>query len=459
MEKLVKKIQTAVVPSTQRSAPVFNDEEKDLWLHGDAPGDSCFVVGNVTGDDGNTYNFLVHNGAMIPDGEGGFSVMVAMVSLTDKAGKQSVHLEQNFPYSEGRFAADRLEITTPVTSLTGSAKEMKLFAQLPDGRGSISAVLKNEGPALNNCASGMFPCFNDLVTFNHYGLPYLKAEGKLCFDGRDIAFKGDAWLDRQWGSGNLVQVMTENRVQTKWMDLNISNGYKVSLWDILMDGGIENSWATVLSPNGTHTVTYMKPLAESESDYWYSEATGNYYPTKYVVEFPDLNTKLNVSVYDGIPQQESVSSAGYDRYEAHSTFEGVFMGESVDGFCCVELVGDFTERGKAEAAPVPEQSAEYDPAISGVYKGMFKSPIGEKELIFAYNVENSTLTGSIELMGKRSEISKAVAVPGGFTHEFKMKVPVGSVNVAVKGSVTGNTLTAVLTTPMGSFEIKAERVQ
>lgn len=457
MKNLVKRIQTAVIPSEVHSAPAFNDEEQDLWLHSDAPGDSCFVVANVEGDDGNTYNFLVHNGAMIPDGSGGFRVMVAMVSLTDKVGKQYIHLEQNFPYAEGTFAYDHLEIVTPVTSLTGSAKEMKLFAQLPDGRGSISAVLKNKGPALNNCASGKFPCFNDLVTFNHYGLPYLEAEGKLAFDGKSIKFKGDAWLDRQWGSGNLVQVMAENKVQTKWMDLNISNGYKVSLWDILIDGGMENSWATVLTPNGTHIVTTMTPLAENESDYWYSEATGNYYPTKYVVEFPDLDARLNVSVYDGIPQQESISSAGYNRYEAHSTFEGTFMGESVDGFCCIELVGDFTERREQAYETSDAPNAVFDPSITGVYRGVFNSPIGEKELVFTYLVKNNELNGSVELMGKKSEISKAVPTTDGFTHEFKMKVPVGSVNVAVKGSVSGDELTAILTTPMGGFEIKAER--
>ncbi len=348
MDILRPQIEQAVKPREVCGAPSFNHAERDLYLHANAPGDSCFVVANVLGDDGNTYNFLIHQGAMMPDGQGAFQTMVVMVSLTDKANRQYLHEESGFAFSACTFAADHLAIQTPNTSLTGTLAKMTLSGQLPEGRGMIEAVLTNEGPVLDNCTNGYFCCMNDLVTFNHYGLPYLKATGTITLDGKTIPFAGDAWLDRQWSSGNLPLLMAEHKVQTKWMDLNLSNGYKVSLWDILIHDGKENAWATILSPDGVYTVAPMTPLAQYESDYWQSPQTGNCYATKYIVELPALQSRLQVQVYEGIPHQEAVSVTGYHRYEAHSTCVGTFMGQAVTGFCCVELVGNFQEPGASE---------------------------------------------------------------------------------------------------------------
>ena len=341
MTNMIKKFNCGITPKNICGAPMFNDTERDLYLHGGFPGESCFVVANVIGDDGNVYNFFVHHGAMQPDGGGSFKAMVTMVSLTDKANRQYLHTENIYPFQDCVYSSASLDIKTPGGSLRGNSRQMKLWAELPDGRGSIHAELENCGPTLNNCGGGKFLCMNDLVEFNHYGLPYLKAKGNIIADGRKIAFEGDAWLDRQWGSGNLPLIMANHKIQTKWMDLNLSNGYKVSLWDIIADGGTENSWVTILSPDGVHIISPMIPLAENESDYWYSEKTGNYYATKYIVRMPAVNTEIKVSVYDGIPQQEAVSVSGYNRYEAHCDCGGVFMGQQVTGFCCVELVGAF----------------------------------------------------------------------------------------------------------------------
>lgn len=467
MFELKKQVETEVSSKEVFGAPSFNNTETDLYLHREAPGDSCFVVGNLKGEDGRTYNFLVHNGAMIPDGNGAFCAFVSMVSLTDKEGKAYIHEEKTYPYAACTFRDDRLEIVSPTTSLTGNAKQMKVYGKLPDERGNIALELENYGPTLENCGNGKFSCMDDQVIFHHYGMPYLRAKGSLQLDGREILVSGDAWLDRQWGSGNLPLVMAQNKIQTKWMDLNLSNGYKVSLWDILVDGGKENSWATILSPDGIHTIAPMTPLKEYEEDFWYSEATGNYYPTKYVVEFPALKTRINVQVYDGIPNQEAISSAGYHRYEAHSTCEGLFMGEKVTGFCCVELVGNFGMKGAAESESAGSdvenaaescETARFDSSLTGSYKGILHSPMGEKEILFHYQAEPETLTGTVVLMGKTSDITDALAVSGGFTHHFKMKVPIGSVDVTVRGKLDGDRLSLVLKTPMGELPIEANRI-
>lgn len=463
--ELIRKYDTGVHPSGLQGCPAFNDWEKDLYLHKNVPGDSCFVVANVTGDDGNTYNFLIHAGALVTDSVG---VMIAMVSLTDKASKEYIHAEKMFPLAECTFAEDHFDITSPVSSLKGSGSEFTAYGELAGGRGRIEARMEKYGPVLQNAGNGLFQCMVGKVIFNHYGLPYLKTEGTLLLDGKTIRFEGDAWLDRQWGSGEvpLPMIMAENKVQTKWMDLNISNGYKVSLWDIVMDGGIENSWATILSPDGITTLAPMTPLQENEEDYWYSEATGNYYPTRFVVEFPGLNTQLNVSVYDGIPQQEAVSVSGYNRYEAHSTFEGVFMGEKVTGFCCVELVGHFGQKLKgsydfeehASGASILGSTVP-DSAIDGIYRGIMHSPMGDKDVRADYKISNGELTGSVTLLGKTTEIYDTKLFAGGFSHCFKMKLPVGikTINVSVTAKVEHSHICWALKTPMGEMKIDLQK--
>lgn len=444
-------------PSMVRGAPSFCDPERDLYYHEGVPGDSCFVVGHVTGDDGNTYDFLVHTGAMnLGEGEG---VGVSMVSVTDKAGRRYLHGEQNHPWNECIFSPERFEIITPTSRLSGSSKEFDLYGELPDGRGHVSAHITNEGPALMNGGMGLFPCMGDEVWFMHFGLPHLKAQGEIEIDGRAVGIAGDAWLDRQWGiQGNLVLAMGQHNVQTKWMDLNLSNGYKVSLWDIVGDRIAENSFATVLAPDGTTTVATMRPLIENEDLYWESSATGNLYATSYLVEIPAFAARIGVRVYDGIPGQEAVSSAGYNRYEAHSDCEGEFLGEHVTGFCCIELVGDFARPKAAdETRSGTDSEAVFDPALTGTYRGVMHSPMGDQDIVFSYDVEGGALSGTVELMGKTSPVTEGRATARGFEHKFKMKVPIGSVNVTVAGSVEGDTLDVRLKTPMGELPISADR--
>lgn len=458
--KLLKKKDTGVHPKKIMGAPTFCDAEKDLYSHRGVPGDSCFIVANVMGDDGNRYNFLIHSGALVPEDQPEKGMICSMVSLTDCAGKEYLHAEKIFPMEQCIFALDHFELTSPVSSMKGNSTLFTVYGLLPDGRGEIQGEMVNDGPTLNNCSVGKFSCMNQLVEFHHYGLPYLKTKGKIVLDGRSIAFHGDAWLDRQWGSGELPLpiIMAQNKIQTKWMDLNLSNEYKISLWDILADNGIENAWATVLSPEGVHTIAPMTPLVHYEEDYWYSEFTGNYYPTKYIVELPAIDTRIHVQVYSDIPQQEAVSVSGYHRYEAHCDCKGIFQGEEVTGFCCVELVGDFGQQCK-DGWDSENIGEPLTCDVNGTYYGVMHSPMGDKKIVFDYRTEGTTLTGTIELLGKKSVVEDGNITGNHFTHHFKMKLPLGKkcVDAMVSGWVEGNQLHCNLKTPMGILEIDGEK--
>ena len=133
----------------------------------------------------------------------------------------------------------------------------------------------------------------------------------------------------------------EKRTKWKWMNLSLSNGVKISLWDMSVHGKKQNAWATALTPSGAVMMADMVPLAENESEHWTSPVTGQTYATAYKVIIPAFDAEFDVRIWEGMPDQEIISPSGDNKYEAACTFTGQFMGEEVTGFNCVELVGNF----------------------------------------------------------------------------------------------------------------------
>ncbi|KUN81350.1 lipocalin family protein [Streptomyces griseoruber] len=79
------------------------------------------------------------------------------------------------------------------------------------------------------------------------------------------------------------------------MNLNLSNGDKVSVWNQQCDGK-KNNFATILKPDGTQTLAEAT-LTPDESTRWTSPTTGKSYPTRWKVSIPGEHAKLNVTVY------------------------------------------------------------------------------------------------------------------------------------------------------------------
>lgn len=340
MKYVSNKPSTTVFPKTILGIPKFVDHEKDLCLHLGFHTDSNFVVTNMKGEDGREINFMIHQMVVNPNKDPKqYPVMLSIVSFTDRTNKFYTHKETAYPAGKFTISTERLDIKTPTSSLSGTLDEMTLAGYLPENKGKVQVTLERNGPVLDNCATSSFPFLNNEVTCFQYSIPYLKAKGTLNIDGENIQISGEAWLDRQWN--DMSPDFFTKRVKWKWMDLNLNNGYKISVWDVSVDGKNENAWATVLSPEGAHTVVDITPLAKGESDIWTSPVTRQKYPTKYVVSIPALDSKFNVKVYDGMPEQEIISPSGDDKYEAACTFTGTFMGKKVSGFNYVELVGNF----------------------------------------------------------------------------------------------------------------------
>jgi predicted secreted hydrolase len=329
-----------IAPQTVLGIPKFVDHEKDLRIHLGYHTDSNFVVTNLKADDGRSFQIILHQMVVNPHKDpNNYPLMLSIVSLSDRANREYTHRETVYKAGQFQVSTERLDIKCATSGIKGSADAMQLWADLPDGAGRFELTLRRTGPALDNCATGYFPFLSNEVQVWQFAFPYMTAQGKLTLHGKTSNVTGDAWLDRQWN--DMSPDFFAKRTKWRWMNLNLSNQYKISAWDMTVDAKNENAWATVISPQGLHMVADMVPLARDESDYWISPRTQQKYATKYIVRLPSLDTELHVKVWDGLPQQEIVSPSGDDKYEAACTFEGRFMGQPVTGFNCVELVGNF----------------------------------------------------------------------------------------------------------------------
>ncbi|MGN0158937.1 MAG: lipocalin-like domain-containing protein [Brotaphodocola sp.] len=330
---------TNVQAKTIKGVPTYLSADTDFGMQAGHDADSEFIAAELKGEDGREFGIMLHMMCMNTEkGENtAYPIAMSIISMTDFTNDTYCYREDSFTLPNFSQGLGEMNVTTPVSCMKGNKDHVEAWADLPDGHGRIELVMDQNGPVLYNCSTGLFPFFDMEGKTGQFSLPYLEAKGTLTLDGKEIKVTGRAWLDRQWVDAR-PEFYSRN-FKWKWMNLQLDNGYRISLWDVIVNGKEEHAWATILSPKGAHTVVDMVPLAEGESEF-YTGKSGQVYPTKYHVELPAIDSYFDVQVR-GLLEQEIISPMGEDKYEAACTFTGKFLGEDASGTNYVELVGSF----------------------------------------------------------------------------------------------------------------------
>lgn len=220
-----------------------------------------------------------------------------------------------------------MDIHTDNITWTGDAKEMRLRAEVPEG--TIDVTLRPRGSVLYNLGTRYFPMFGDSKYSNYeYVLPTVDTSGALTLNGRTEKARGQSWLDRQWGP---LSDLSTGEASWAWMNLNLSNGDKVSVWNQKY-GSKKNNFATIVKPDGTQTLTEAT-LTPDESSRWTSPTSGKSYPTRWKVSIPGEHAKLNVTVH-AKNQELLVPGPGY---EGSAAVSGTYDHHPVTGTTYIEL--------------------------------------------------------------------------------------------------------------------------
>ncbi|MGN1317985.1 MAG: lipocalin-like domain-containing protein [Lachnospirales bacterium] len=329
-----------ITPKVFRGVPTSLNADSDFGMQDGHDADSQFAAIELKSDDGREYAIMLHIMCMNPDraNQKGYPIALSIISMTDFHNNTYCSKEDSFTADQFKhLPGEELDVKTPVSYFKGNKDKINMEAELPDGLGKVILTMEQDAPVLYNCGTGLFPFFGKEGLTGQFSIPYLEAKGTLVLNGEEIAVTGNAWFDREWVDAS--QDFYERNFKWKWMNLQLDNGYRISLWDLAVHNKEQFAWATILSPEGAHTVVEIEPLENGEGDF-YTGKTGQIYTTSYHIEMPQIKSYFDVKVR-GLKEQEIISPMGEDKYEAACTFTGKFLGEDVKGTNYVELVGSF----------------------------------------------------------------------------------------------------------------------
>ncbi|WP_316769096.1 lipocalin-like domain-containing protein [Streptomyces sasae] len=306
----------------QTGLPVAVDPAADLTPTPDRQNESWYVTAHVTAG-GHHYGLLAH---YLNVGDAKQGRAISAVSITDEDTGWYTKSNVALPAWTGLSGKKGVDIHTDNITWTGDTKEQKLHAKVPEG--TIDVTLKPQGNVLYNAGTGYFPMFGDTKYPNYeYAFPSVDTSGTLTLNGRTEKVRGESWLDRQWGP---LPDFSAVKASWTWMNINLSNGDKVSLWQT--KGDKENTWATVLKPDGSETVAEAI-VTPDESTLWTSPDSGKKYPTRWKVAIPGEHAKLNIKVY--AKNQELVTG----RLEGSAAVTGAYGHRPVAGSTYIEVTG------------------------------------------------------------------------------------------------------------------------
>jgi predicted secreted hydrolase len=299
----------------------------DQAAHAGAANEWWYVVGHLHSH-GHLFGYEIQLIAQTNAGaDGAATPPETEIAITDQTTGQYYTQTSAYDPSQTSFSTTTLNESEPTASLSGPMNAMHLHATMPAG--TIDVTLDALGPVLYNYGTGVMPYLGGSSFY--YSLPSAATTGTLVENGHSYPVTGQSWVDHQWGSWDWSTLQ-----KYTWMSLQLSDGDRVDLFDSFVSG-TENSFATVLHPDGTEQVVSVDPLAPSTSDFWTSPNTGQRFGTRWVVRIPSLNASLIVRAH---PQQQEVLDAG-GIFEGASTVAGTSGGHVVTGQAYAEQLGDW----------------------------------------------------------------------------------------------------------------------
>jgi hypothetical protein len=323
--------ETAKIKKASIASPTFVNPAKDMVRKKGFHSDSWFITGHFESTE-RIFDFMLHQ--MVLDRKNGEPVILqSIVSLAERTAGIFRGEEKIFPLSEVKVSETQFDISAPNGSMCGTMERMVVRAALPGVEINVDGRVA--GPVLYNCGTGAYPAFGSTV--HQYGIPTIEASGTISVEGDTYEVAGSCWFDRQWQDVG-AQFFNADW-HWAWMGLKMANGDRISLWEVT-EGDRRNTWATVLQPDGMHLIVDVEPLEANAFDHWVSIASGQTYPTRWAVNIPALDTRLEVMSYP--KDQEIVSPIGINKYEGASSVRGVYKGCETSGYTYVEMVGKWS---------------------------------------------------------------------------------------------------------------------
>jgi predicted secreted hydrolase len=204
----------------------------------------------------------------------------------------------------------------------------------------IELTLEPRGPPVLNGEAGLSRKSDEPSAASYYySIPRLEVRGRLLRDGRPLAVRGAAWLDREWGSGALGA----RQAGWDWFALQLDDGSALMFYalrdrDGRRDPHSAGTWVAADAVPEAHPLASADVAIEVTGEW--RNARGERYPAGWRLRVSRL--ALDVSIHPVLADQELATTPRY--WEGAVDVSGQRAGRSVHGRGYVELVGYAQER-------------------------------------------------------------------------------------------------------------------
>jgi predicted secreted hydrolase len=282
--------------------PVFVDLPSDQALHANPPmAEIWYVTCVVDGEGPRRYGVQ----AILTSSISGR--LFASLSMVELGTQHQWHAIDRFDQGSASVSTEQLAVLMPTASLSGTTDEMTFHVEIAGNTADLT--LGRQYPVLYNCGTGLFPYFHGPT--HQYAFPGLAVSGTITVDGQPLHVHGGGWYDRQWSA-------SRDAFGTKqpftWFGLCLENGHNLSVWNTTGPDGGGKIWATVVQPDGKHSVVKVVSAAHEG----------------WTLSLPSLDAILEVA------HVEIHNEPGF--YSGICDVEGTYEGAPIRGYGVVDHV-------------------------------------------------------------------------------------------------------------------------
>jgi predicted secreted hydrolase len=205
--------------------------------------------------------------------------------------------------------------------LSAQAEDFGLALRVLPGRGPVlqgDKGFSRKGPGPGNASY-------------YYSYTRLPVVGELNLAGELVPVKGEAWLDREWGTSTLGP----NVRGWDWFALQLDDGSELMYYQLRLKDGQPDplSAGTLTAPTIHHVDASGVELAPGRR--WTSPETGARYPVSWEISVPSESLHLKVEAV--MDAQEMALSVNY--WEGAVRVTGARLGVPVEGRGYLEMTG------------------------------------------------------------------------------------------------------------------------
>jgi predicted secreted hydrolase len=171
----------------------------------------------------------------------------------------------------------------------------------------------------------------------YYSIPRLGVVGVLTLDGASIVVVGEAWMDHEFGTGQLGK----EQIGWDWFSLQLGGNEELMLYGIRRaDGSYDpNATGAYVAADGARTPLKLADYRIDVLDHWSSPTSGATYPSKWRITVPSRNFEAIVTPYVANQELMTRNSTRVTYWEGAVKVEGAKGGQPVAGEGYAELTG------------------------------------------------------------------------------------------------------------------------